>query len=323
MVVTIIVLLILAGVALSLTIGDNGIISRTKLATNEWKNSATNEQEALAELEGLIDNYENGGIYDSEEKYNTASTVIEAIEQNKQFEKDTEIKDDLNNIVKIPAGFKVSQESETKVEDGIVIEDKDQNQFVWIPVSTSKYPEIYTSLGNKTITYTRTDFKHQDGIFKNYSETMPGEEEESVNANGGYYIGRFEVGDANSTKFRTGETEGKIVIKSGQVPYNYISQENAKIKAEALGTEQGYGKSFTKLVSSYAWDTAINFIQIKNNEYATNPQKGNYNNVEFDYANLGETEKNSHKEINVPKLVPTGQSEKASNIYEKYKCGRF
>ena len=56
LVVTIIVLLILAGIALNLTIGQNGIFSRAETAANTWRNAETNEQLAMGELENWIEN---------------------------------------------------------------------------------------------------------------------------------------------------------------------------------------------------------------------------------------------------------------------------
>ena len=44
LVVTIIVLLILAGVAISLTIGNNGIFTRAQDAASTWQNATQNEQ---------------------------------------------------------------------------------------------------------------------------------------------------------------------------------------------------------------------------------------------------------------------------------------
>ncbi len=55
LVVTIIVLLILAGIALNLTIGQGGIFSRAEIAANTWRNAETNEQTALGELANWID----------------------------------------------------------------------------------------------------------------------------------------------------------------------------------------------------------------------------------------------------------------------------
>ena len=57
LVVTIIVLLILAGIALNLTIGQNGIFSRAQTAANTWRNAETNEQLAMGELESWMDGY--------------------------------------------------------------------------------------------------------------------------------------------------------------------------------------------------------------------------------------------------------------------------
>ena len=55
LVVTIIVLLILAGIAL-----DNGIFKRAQTAVNTWRNAETNEQLAMGELEGWMDETING-----------------------------------------------------------------------------------------------------------------------------------------------------------------------------------------------------------------------------------------------------------------------
>ena len=57
LVVTIIVLLILAGIALNLTIGQGGIFSRAEIAANTWRNAETNEQLAMGELEDWMDEY--------------------------------------------------------------------------------------------------------------------------------------------------------------------------------------------------------------------------------------------------------------------------
>ncbi len=51
LVVTIVVLLILAGVSLSLTVGTNGIISRAKEARNAQANASTSDHEELNNIE--------------------------------------------------------------------------------------------------------------------------------------------------------------------------------------------------------------------------------------------------------------------------------
>ena len=232
LVVTIIVLLILAAVAINLTIGENGIFTRAQNATDKWQEAEVNEQDELNKAINTIDDYMNGNggenpeepnepeePGDSEGDYNTGTTVDEAKKQNKPFEKDTTIKDDLQNDVRIPGGFHIAEDSATKVEDGVVIEDDVGNQFVWIPATTGTGVTIHTTLGDKTIIYQRIAFDDQiatgeiDGETNSekiqnsdssvyYTESLQVDEETSVNANGGYYIGRYEAGKKVSTDAR-------------------------------------------------------------------------------------------------------------------------
>ena len=250
-------------------------------------------------------------------------TRIETVAQGKEakctFEKDITLIDDLENQVRIPKGFKIAEDSATTVEDGIVIEDKDGNQFVWIPAKTGTGATINLSTGGTaTIVYQRTAFKGED-ITTDYTETMPSDEETSVNAWGGYYIGRFEAGDKESTEAKTMRAEGAnqentITIKKDQAPYNYITFANLKSLAEGMDDVQEYATATTKLVSSYAWDTAISYIQIKNSNYGTNSPEGNYRNTTFTYTDItGATQtKNNNSDI----LIPTGQTTAVSNIYD-------
>ena len=344
LVVTIIVLLILAGVALNLTIGQNGIFQRAQGAANTWRNAETNEQLALQEGADLIDQYLNGnggsqgGNTGAGGEYNTATTVADAISQNKFFKEDTPIADDLDNVVKVPEGFKIAQDSGTKVENGVVIEDKDGNQFVWIPAKTEDGVTVHTTKGDKTIVYKRTAYgsnvatgetdsgtnsekiEYSSSNSDYFKEALPTDEETSVNANGGYYIGRFEAGDKESTEaktMRTGSTENKTVtIKKDQVPYNYISQADCKTLAEGMSTVQKY-KAKTKLVSSYAWDTAISLMQITNEDYGSSSPEGNYYDTSFDYINIKDiTGEKLSKTKNSSTLVPTGQTTAVCNIYD-------
>ena len=56
LVVTIIVLLILAGVAISLAIGNNGIFTRAKNAADKWQEASDTEQSQLDDFAKLYDN---------------------------------------------------------------------------------------------------------------------------------------------------------------------------------------------------------------------------------------------------------------------------
>ncbi len=106
LIITIIVLLILAGVSISLVVGENGILSRATDASKKTNEAKAEEERQMSIAEAAM-NFEN-----------------------------TEYEDKNGEKVTIPAGFAVSQvEGENTVEDGLVIIDTRGNEFVWIPVN--------------------------------------------------------------------------------------------------------------------------------------------------------------------------------------------
>ena len=158
----------------------------------------------------------------------------------------------------IPEGFKVAEDSASTVQGGVVIEDKDGNQFVWVPVAT-------------LADYKRTWYTGYDS-FSEYSEALPEDEKTSVERYKGFYIGRYEAGDKESTVAKTlrssNDVTKTVTIKANQAPYNYVTRTEAVSLAEGFATKQGY-KAKTKLVSSYAWDTTIAFLQKVNSDYGS------------------------------------------------------
>ena len=164
LVVTIVVLLILATVTINMTMNSNGIFGRAKNATATYKQAAANETAALNSL------YDEMTSATGEQAAPTTPTTVATASGKDVLSNtvNTAIKDDNGNTVTIPAGFKIASDSATKQEDGIVIEDKDGNQYVWIPVA---------SITN----YIRTDFGKQNGTYSNYSETISSDEQTSVN----------------------------------------------------------------------------------------------------------------------------------------------
>jgi len=57
LVITIVVLIILAGVVISLSLGENGIFNKAKFATEEYANEQEKEEATLADYENKIDSY--------------------------------------------------------------------------------------------------------------------------------------------------------------------------------------------------------------------------------------------------------------------------
>ena len=205
----------------------------------------------------------------------------------------------------VPEGFKVADDSASTVQGGVVIEDKDGNQFVWVPVAT-------------LADYKRTWYTGEDQFSdSDYSEALPEDEKTSVERYKGFYIGRYEAGDKESTVAKTlrssNDVTKTVTIKANQAPYNYVTRTQAVSLAEGFATKQGY-KAKTKLVSSYAWDTTIAFLQKVNSDYGSSSEEGNYSNTTFSYTDITGATKTKAKSSSV--LVPTGQTTPVCNIYD-------
>ena len=265
LVVTIVVLLILAGVSINTVLGDDGIIKKAKEAAE--KTAAAQEKEMIER--NLLE----------QELENSLATPTP--------------KPQPTDGVKIPAGFYYVGGTKTS---GIVISDnvndKDKyknkavvgtdllgNQYVWIPCTTdntsselqytrtewgvevdgddnSRAIKDELTLTDASVTYSDADTAN--GINADVSKEIVAQikaEKASVAQYGGYYIGRYEVGKNSDT----------AVVKYNQTPYASITWSTAYGLAKKIITNS---EATSYLCSSYAWDTAVNFIQ--NNSTAKN-----------------------------------------------------
>ena len=233
----------------------------------------------------------NGNIIESIQSLKTKGTV---------FKDTTTLEDTYVNQVTIPKGFKIANDSATDVTGGIVIEDATYtntigSQFVWIPVGTGENAikkankeTVDIALGrysftkNSDGTVTTSEFSDRDytedttvSHYSDYKNAIAKDIEQfktSVKNNHGYYIGRYEAGvvDYNSSVSAintnketnwTGYTGDniKLVCKKEQQVWNYVTQNKAsKLSRDMYGSE---AKVTSDLINSYAWDTAIVFIQ--------------------------------------------------------------
>ena len=110
LIITIIILLILAGVAIAALTGDNGLFSRTRYAKKNAEISAIEEQLKLGIYETTLDNYNN--------KLNIED-YMEIIKNNNTFQNIEEKEENGEKIVIInnKYKFKVKEEnSEIKIE---------------------------------------------------------------------------------------------------------------------------------------------------------------------------------------------------------------
>ncbi len=340
LVVTIVVLLILAGVGLNAIFSENGIIKRAKGAQNKMDQATQNDLDSINELNNWIDGKTNGttggGTTGGDANPSTTpkiSTLIGTV-----VDKNTKAEDAYGNKITIPKGFKILEHNPTSstgavtynytnseetgehipaVQDGIVIENgEDGNQFVWVPVGEIKNKDNTTN----TITLGRySDFTMTNGavasgqpaqvasvenctqevtIKTNYKELSTPREGNSATdstaqnatarnlsefisttlANGGYYIARFEASG----------TASKVESKYDQTVLTNITQSNAAKAAREMYGEVKENNELvyaSDLVNSYAWDTAIIFIQT----YGTGTDANNYSgqNKSTLFANTG------------------------------------
>ena len=148
LVVTIIVLLILAGIALNLTIGQNGIFSRAQDAANTWRNAETNEQLALGEGADLIDEYLNG----NNDNPSTGITTVDNVP--------------IPDVISDNSADKKEFSEETKTQS--VPNTLQGNQFVWVPVETpSNYFIDEEATLNTTATGSGEENKVKTNVYSN------------------------------------------------------------------------------------------------------------------------------------------------------------
>ena len=180
LVVTIVVLLILAGVSLNAIFSENGIIKRAQDAQNKMDQATQNDLDSINELNNWIDGKINGttggGTMGGDDNPTTTTTKISTL-VGTVVDKNTKAEDAYGNKITIPKGFKVlahgtaagsatytySGDNIPAVQDGIVIENgTDGNQFVWVPVGTIKNKNNTTN----TITLGRYEFDSSTGALK-------------------------------------------------------------------------------------------------------------------------------------------------------------
>ena len=145
MVVTIVVLLILAGVTISLLLDENGIIKKSKDARREYGQAKANEQEQMDNAEDWIDEAVTGKVTLAKVPVGTKASkngTINGEEGN-------------SNNPTIPKGYipidtatstwgdGSTAPSQDSVDHGLVIKDEKNNEWVWIPVDKATLATMY------------------------------------------------------------------------------------------------------------------------------------------------------------------------------------
>ena len=324
LVVTIVVLLILAGVSINLVLGNNGIIAKAKDAETKSAEASQNDLKGMnglvSEMEGALagNGSGNGGAGGS----GTDTKVpAEATKETAPYFPD-------NTFTK----------KEGTIETGLVIKDGSGNEYVWVvvPRTTAVYKTTglgkttftdadYTSIENDLKEYTKTyrgstkysdtwyaDDKNEGWLSETEYKTLKNSMLKSVYENGGFYVGRYEAGiDTTTGTNRTSiesQVDGKYpvpttapVTKADAYPYTYVT----RTQAQNLASNVNPGTKTSSLMFGVQWDLVLAFMHNKGNiEDSTLTSNsttiGNYYNSTFDldrgkyaqFGQLGNTWKN-------------------------------
>ena len=245
-----------------------------------------------------------------------------------------------SNNPTIPAGFKpvdtetsswgdgTTAPTEEAVNAGLVIEDEDGNQFVWIPVDGTnlkyeKHTYETTSVEDTVLTADTGNGNWPTYYYRNYSDwTDDGGNSVSVAKYGGFYVARYEAGVPEDESFYASEdgdtyyTDSKNVTtyipvsKQGVPVWNYISQENALEVSSKM-----YNTSSVKssLIDSYAWDTITQWLSNSNYDVTDSRTYGNYYDVSFTFNGLYATHIYESSSTSVVSTYSKGEKTKATN----------
>ncbi len=240
------------------------------------------------------------------------------------YTKETEYQDTNGDVATIPEGFKINMDkSMNTIKNGLIAKDKNQNEWVWIPVpntvfktatNETEYEKIEADLLEYVKKY-RMDSETSEiskdwkdewyegcGLTKEeYTKTYQNMLS-STYKNQGFWISRYEIGDETSTsnnnKARTSISgiEGNPVSKKNMIPYNYVTCSQAQVLANKIDTGTNKTKS---LLFGIQWDLICKFID--DNSNLKYPAESNY-----------------VKEEKTMSIITTGASEKNKilNIYD-------
>ena len=267
LVVTIVVLLILAAVSINLVLGDNGIVKKAQDAKTKTAEDQENMLTGMNQLADEIDNLTGGNGGGSD----TNVPAEETAETAPYFPDNTFTK------------------KEGTIDTGLVIQDADGNEYVWVvvPRTTAVYKTTglgkttfidadYTSIENDLREYTKTyvttsgysdtwyeDNDNEGWLTETEYNTLKNDMLKSVYLNGGFYVGRYEAGIGTNRTSIASKVDGKYttpstvpVTKADAYPYTYVS----RTQAQNLASNVNSGTKTSSLMFGVQWDLVLAFM---------------------------------------------------------------
>jgi len=309
LIITIIVLLILAGVSIATLTGENGILTQANNAKVKTQEAEADEIFKLIAIEWQIEERANKNADLGEFLTKKVTEYGDKLEvtgneapYTLEYNGEKVTIDNNGTLTEVTNGGGNTVEKWTKPyqiagfthiagtwDTGYVIQDNNtKSEFVWIPVGctingvtinlervfyddnliTDSWVSAYTGGGIKTVdSYLSSSYgvSTKAELWNLYSEGADyiADFQESVAANGGFYIGRYEASYlkgkvATVVSSDISRSSSSATLTDGML-WNYISQSDAIVKCNEMynGHESGIK---SKLINSYAWDTALKFI---------------------------------------------------------------
>ena len=312
LVVTIVVLLILAGVSINLVLGNNGIIAKAKEAQRKSAEASQNDLIGMNELAQQLKEQINGsagsGSGNGGAGGSGAGTKVpaEATAETAPYFPD-------NTFTK----------KEGTIDTGLVIQDASENEYVWVvvPRTTAVYKTTglgkttftdadYTSIENDLKEYTKTyrgstsysdtwyaDDKNEGWLSETEYKTLKNSMLKSVYENGGFYVGRYEAGIGTNRTSIESQVNGKYpvpttapVTKADAYPYTYVT----RTQAQNLASNVNSGTKTSSLMFGVQWDLVLAFMSkdtakiTSTDDLTTNSTAiGNYRDSVFQLSQTG------------------------------------
>ena len=255
-------------------------------------------------------------IYNGYFKNKDGKVQYAIINENKWSEEycqDSQYVDKDGENVIIPKGCRISlSPTMNSIKKGLVIKDKNDNEWIWIPIPESvfkttvnqtDYENIENDLKLYAIDYSKNtgtqNFETEDkwyqgcGLtedeYNNLYKTMLS----SIYKNNGFWIARYEAGiegtDKDSSKARIQYTaitdlSPKAVSQKDMIPYNYITCSDAQKLAKAMADNS---EKTSSLMFGIQWDLVCKILEentklAKEDINSNSSAWGNYSNVSYD-----------------------------------------
>ena len=249
----------------------------------------------------------------SKRKMQMESQILAKEAYEKQLDNLDEIRDEING----GAGTKVPAEAtaetapyfpdntftkkEGTIDTGLVIQDANGNEYVWVVVPKSLYNNTNYNSNNTKKPSSSTDYANIEYCLQQYTVTyrngtsffdvyyaddknvgwfadataynnLKNSMLKSVYENGGFYVGRYEAGIETTGTNRTSNTdknsEGKYITpsttpvsKADAYPYTYVT----RTQAQNLASNVNSGTKTSSLMFGVQWDLVLAFMHNKGN----------------------------------------------------------